>query len=107
MVVCPGGNGKSYARPRDREWYPRHNVDSAQIPKKALIFGVSGQDGAYLAQLLLGKGYEVWGTSRDAAGVHPNLERLAIQASLTLLSADMSDAASVRAADAQAHKGGQ
>lgn len=34
--------------------------------RRALICGVSGQDGAYLAQLLLGKGYEVWGTSRDA-----------------------------------------
>ena len=37
------------------------------LPKKrALICGVSGQDGAYLSQLLLSKGYEVWGTSRDA-----------------------------------------
>ncbi|MEJ2009034.1 MAG: GDP-mannose 4,6-dehydratase, partial [Acidobacteriota bacterium] len=34
--------------------------------KKALICGVSGQDGAYLAELLLTKGYEVHGTSRDA-----------------------------------------
>jgi len=34
--------------------------------KRALIFGISGQDGAYLAQLLLEKGYEVHGTSRDA-----------------------------------------
>ncbi len=34
--------------------------------KKALICGVSGQDGAYLAQLLLGKDYIVCGTSRDA-----------------------------------------
>lgn len=33
---------------------------------KALICGVTGQDGAYLAQLLLNKGYTVWGTSRDA-----------------------------------------
>lgn len=33
---------------------------------RALICGVSGQDGAYLAQMLLSKGYEVWGTSRDA-----------------------------------------
>lgn len=33
---------------------------------KALICGVGGQDGAYLAKLLLEKGYEVWGTSRDA-----------------------------------------
>ena len=34
----------------------------------ALIVGISGQDGAYLAQLLLDKGYTVWGTSRDADG---------------------------------------
>jgi GDPmannose 4,6-dehydratase len=33
---------------------------------RALIIGVSGQDGAYLSQLLLGKGYEVFGTSRDS-----------------------------------------
>jgi GDPmannose 4,6-dehydratase len=33
---------------------------------RALIFGISGQDGAYLARLLLDKGYEVHGTSRDA-----------------------------------------
>ncbi len=34
--------------------------------KRALIFGVSGQDGAYLSSLLLGHGYEVHGASRDA-----------------------------------------
>src|ERR1700674_4678010 len=34
--------------------------------KIALITGVSGQDGGYLAKLLLGKGYSVFGTSRDA-----------------------------------------
>ena len=34
--------------------------------KKALICGISGQDGSYLARLLLDKGYEVYGTSRDA-----------------------------------------
>jgi GDPmannose 4,6-dehydratase len=33
--------------------------------KRALILGVSGQDGAYLSRLLLEKGYEVHGTSRD------------------------------------------
>lgn len=33
---------------------------------RALICGISGQDGSYLAALLLAKGYEVWGTSRDA-----------------------------------------
>lgn len=34
--------------------------------RRALICGISGQDGAYLAQFLLEKDYEVWGTSRDA-----------------------------------------
>ena len=47
--------------------------------RKALICGVSGQDGAYLARLLLEKGYEVWGTSRDAqASTFRNLSRLGI-----------------------------
>ena len=36
------------------------------MTKRALIVGVSGQDGAYLSSLLLGKGYEVIGASRDA-----------------------------------------
>jgi GDPmannose 4,6-dehydratase len=48
--------------------------------KTALICGISGQDGAYLAQLLLGKGYAVWGTSRDAQGAaFPNLRQLGIR----------------------------
>jgi GDPmannose 4,6-dehydratase len=34
--------------------------------RKSLIIGISGQDGSYLAELLLKKGYEVHGTSRDA-----------------------------------------
>ena len=34
--------------------------------KTALIFGISGQDGAYLSELLINKGYKVHGTSRDA-----------------------------------------
>lgn len=36
-------------------------------PKKALITGVTGQDGSYLAELLLGKGYEVHGIIRRAS----------------------------------------
>lgn len=36
--------------------------------KTALICGISGQDGAYLASFLLSKGYKVIGTSRDAGG---------------------------------------
>ena len=48
--------------------------------KKALICGVSGQDGAYLAKLLLEKGYSVCGTSRDAqVSSFRNLLRLGIR----------------------------
>jgi len=36
-------------------------------PKRALIFGVTGQDGAYLAELLLSKGYEVHGVKRRSS----------------------------------------
>jgi GDPmannose 4,6-dehydratase len=43
------------------------SFQAAQRKKTALIFGVSGQDGGYLARLLLDKGYEVHGTSRDCA----------------------------------------
>ncbi len=38
------------------------------IQRRALVCGVSGQDGAYLSKLLLKKGYAVWGTSRDVQG---------------------------------------
>ena len=51
-----------------------------QYMKTALICGVSGQDGAYLAKLLLEKGYRVVGTSRDAqVSSFGNLERLGIR----------------------------
>ena len=47
--------------------------------KTALIFGITGQDGAYLAKLLLEEGYSVVGTSRDLATTKlHNLERLHI-----------------------------
>lgn len=47
---------------------------------KALICGISGQDGSYLAKLLLEKGYEVHGTARDAqVTTFPNLIILGIR----------------------------
>ena len=42
--------------------------DQFMSQKVALICGVSGQDGSYLAALLLSKGYKVFGTSRDVQG---------------------------------------
>ena len=38
--------------------------------KKALITGITGQDGSYLAELLLGKGYQVWGLIRRSSSFH-------------------------------------
>lgn len=38
--------------------------------KKAIITGVTGQDGAYLAELLLNKGYTVYGTYRRTASTN-------------------------------------
>jgi len=64
--------------------------------KVALICGVSGQDGALLAQLLLAKGYDVWGTSRDAEGRNfSNLVRLGIRDSVRLISMNPEDFSSV------------
>jgi GDPmannose 4,6-dehydratase len=55
--------------------------------QRALICGVSGQDGAYLAKHLLDLGYEVWGTSRDAEGKSlGNLQRLGVAQRVRLLS---------------------
>ena len=55
--------------------------------KTALICGVSGQDGGYLAQFLLAKGYKVWGTSRDVQGASfRNLISLEIMDSIHTIS---------------------
>jgi len=64
--------------------------------KRALICGISGQDGAYLAELLLQRGYEVWGSSRDAElASFSNLRRLGIYDAVQLVSLNMRDVGSV------------
>ncbi|MFP5272023.1 GDP-mannose 4,6-dehydratase [Coleofasciculus sp.] len=64
--------------------------------KKALICGVSGQDGAYLAKLLLNEGYSVCGTSRDAQmSSFKNLVCLGIRDQVKLESAALTDFRSV------------
>lgn len=66
------------------------------MPRRALITGISGQDGAYLARLLLDKGYEVYGTARDAQiSSFANLDTLGIRQQIQLLSMAPNDFRSV------------
>ena len=64
------------------------------MAKRALITGITGQDGSYLAELLLNEGYEVVGLMRRSSTV--NIERIShIQERLTLVSGDLTDEVSL------------
>jgi GDPmannose 4,6-dehydratase len=66
------------------------------MSKKALITGITGQDGAYLAKFLLEKGYEVYGTYRRLSS--PNfwrLEYLGIFEKVNLIPLELSDSSSI------------
>jgi GDPmannose 4,6-dehydratase len=64
------------------------------MTKRALITGITGQDGSYLAELLLSEGYEVFGIVRRSSS--ENFERIGhIQDRLTLLSGDLMDEVSL------------
>lgn len=70
------------------------------INRTALVTGISGQDGAYLAQILLDKGYSIYGTYRRTSSVNFwRIEELGIQnhPNLHLLEYDLTDlSASIR-----------
>ncbi|MRR11184.1 NAD-dependent epimerase/dehydratase family protein, partial [bacterium] len=64
------------------------------MSKRALITGVTGQDGSYLAELLLSKGYDVYGLVRRSST--EGCERLdGVLGSMTLVDGDMSDQSSL------------
>ena len=66
------------------------------MAKKALISGITGQDGAYLAKLLLGKGYEVAGIlARRSSDTSWRLRELGVLDAVRLIDADISDLSSV------------
>lgn len=65
--------------------------------KTAIVTGISGQDGAYLAELLLGKGYKVYGTYRRTSSVNFwRIEEVGIanHPNLTLVEYDLTDLSS-------------
>jgi GDPmannose 4,6-dehydratase len=70
------------------------------MPQRAIITGITGQDGSYLAELLLSKGYEVFGIVRRLSA--PNVWRIEhLLGSITLLQADLLDQLSlIKAVDA-------
>jgi GDPmannose 4,6-dehydratase len=73
------------------------NVNIMQKTKKALVTGITGQDGAYLAELLLDKGYVVTGTYRRTSSVNFwRIEELGIQnhPNLKLVEYDLTDLSS-------------
>src|ERR1700761_4005684 len=66
----------------------------ARRGRRALISGVTGQDGAYLASLLLDKGYEVFGLLRRSASsdvIGERLRWLGIRERITYLDGDLID----------------
>lgn len=66
------------------------------MSKKALITGITGQDGAYLAKLLLEKGYEVSGLiARRSTPTTWRLEYLGVQDQVNLIEGDLTDISSI------------
>ena len=64
------------------------------MAKRALITGITGQDGSYLAELLLSEGYDVYGVVRRAST--ENYERIEhLRGQITLLQADLLDQSSL------------
>jgi GDPmannose 4,6-dehydratase len=69
---------------------------TATSAKSALICGISGQDGAYLARLLISKGYAVHGTARDAQmASFGHLQMFGIKSKITFHSMALNDFRSV------------
>ena len=67
------------------------------MAKTALITGVTGQDGAYLARLLLAKGYRVFGTERAQQPTErARLDFLGVTGDLTLLQLELTDSGQIQ-----------
>lgn len=84
----------------------------SEEPKRALITGITGQDGSYLAELLLAKGYEVWGMIRRSSSFntgridHVYQDPHESHRRLKLVYGDLADNESIRSAldESQPHE---
>ena len=82
-TLVGGGHARGYVHSAARPFGP-------VTARRALITGIAGQDGSYLAELLLEKGYEVFGIVRGSPQApHPNLEAVADR--VRLLQGDLLD----------------
>src|SRR5438270_719862 len=66
------------------------------MAKTALITGISGQDGAYLAKFLLGMGYRVVGARRASSGAIARLHELQIADDIALVEFDLAEVDNLR-----------
>ncbi len=74
-----------------------HNIERLAMAKTALVTGITGQDGAYLAELLLSKGYRVVGGVRRSSIINvARLESLGIENDVELVPFDLSDHGNMR-----------
>ncbi len=65
--------------------------------KRALITGITGQDGAYLSSLLLDKGYEVYGSVRRTSSINTGrLSELGVLENINLVSMDLSEITNIQ-----------
>ena len=89
-------SGVSLTPPRLGRLGGLQRVDAHQLGtmKRALITGITGQDGLYLSELLLGKGYRVYGLIRGQNNPKADLVR-AVVPDVTLLTGDLTDLSSL------------
>ncbi|MBY0395141.1 MAG: GDP-mannose 4,6-dehydratase, partial [Thermoleophilia bacterium] len=100
FAPTPAGSRRSRCR---RRWRTRSTGGASASPRRtdevptALITGITGQDGSYLAELLVGKGYDVWGVVRRSST--ESYERIEhVRDRLRFVQADLLDQPSLVAA---------
>ena len=96
-VQHPGRSAQEHEFPPEKEKNSLMAGTTKFPGRTALITGITGQDGSYLAELLLGKGYRVYGLiRRHAVPFFPNIHHILDK--IILLDADMADSSSLLSA---------